>query len=360
MEIKKRFITILTPEGEFIRLPNKKNYLVGEEIFFPKSAKKKFSFPVFMIPKAIGTIAIICILILFTLIPMSKNQKVFAYVSIDINPSIELAINEDLKVINATPFNKEGQDILNQIDNWKGQHFEQVTDKIIDKIQENGWIPEEKHLVIGMVFAVENHDEVQTKVNETIKMIQENIEKEEIHSETITGTIEERKIAVENGKTVGKYFEEKISQYNDYQNATIEKSNISEDPPNKKEHDNNATSQQELKKEFKSKNDKRNDPTPKLNENNKPGKEYGRNNPGQVKGKPGSKDKHLEQNKHHHEKKKDKDKDKVKEKEKQPKAEKQKHDNKKDEDPKKKDKTKQNIHSKNKDAQTGNGKLKNN
>ena len=43
MEINKRFLTVLTPEGEFLRARNlKENYQIGQEIdFFPLEQRKR-------------------------------------------------------------------------------------------------------------------------------------------------------------------------------------------------------------------------------------------------------------------------------------------------------------------------------
>lgn len=53
----------------------------------------------------------------------NQNEKVYAYMSIDINPSLELGVNENLKVVELTPYNKEGRAIIEEIHGWKKRIF---------------------------------------------------------------------------------------------------------------------------------------------------------------------------------------------------------------------------------------------
>lgn len=43
--------------------------------------------------------------------------------TIDINPSVEMALNSDYEVIELTPLNDEGQKVVNDIDDWEKTDF---------------------------------------------------------------------------------------------------------------------------------------------------------------------------------------------------------------------------------------------
>ena len=49
---------------------------------------------------------------MITFIPFINNDKVYAYMSIDINPSFEIGIDDQLKVISLDPLNEEAEKLL--------------------------------------------------------------------------------------------------------------------------------------------------------------------------------------------------------------------------------------------------------
>src|SRR5687768_3162170 len=109
VEYNDDFVTLLTPDGQFLKANNKKgNYELGEEIsFFPamdereeaatrtnRSKKRSFTDYFNFRSARVGALSFLAI-IFFTIsfLPFFNNDKVYAYMSIDINPSFEEGID---------------------------------------------------------------------------------------------------------------------------------------------------------------------------------------------------------------------------------------------------------------------------
>lgn len=112
-----RYSIILTPTGNFKKVYGAFREEVGQEI----SIK-----PGITVPRAISAVAALMIIILSLALPvmMGRNQA-YAYVTLDINPSVEFAINEDYLVLKAHPYNQEADRILSGMA-YKGQAIKSV------------------------------------------------------------------------------------------------------------------------------------------------------------------------------------------------------------------------------------------
>ncbi|MDA6131022.1 anti-sigma factor domain-containing protein, partial [Escherichia coli] len=88
MEINERFLTLLTPEGEFLRARKQDGaYTLGQEIdFFPielKNGKKSSPLTIFDLFKGKGLMAAAFALMLaiVSFLPFLQNDEVYAYMS---------------------------------------------------------------------------------------------------------------------------------------------------------------------------------------------------------------------------------------------------------------------------------------
>ena len=61
------------------------------------------------------------------------------YVSIDVNPSIELTLNRLDKVISATAYNTDGEALLNEI-SLSGKRYDDATSSLIDIMKQEGYL----------------------------------------------------------------------------------------------------------------------------------------------------------------------------------------------------------------------------
>lgn len=212
MEINERFLTVLTPEGEFLRACNDNgHYQIGQEITFipimqkdkQKNALLTFFQGKFMLPSA----AVLMLAFLF-FIPFYQNNQVYAYLSIDINPSIELGVNKKYQVIQLQSYNHDGEKIIKQIQDWKREDADKVVSHIVDEIQKQGYMEEKKKMVVAAVYSDEEIKK-QDSWKKEMKVIEEIIHDKKLNLTIVEGTESEREKAKKEGLTLGLYKEKK-------------------------------------------------------------------------------------------------------------------------------------------------------
>lgn len=118
MEATFETLVVMTPSGKFVKVPWQKEGTpaLGSEIEFNVSLARPsfFSSGKFSVLAA----SIVFFLLVIPLLSASLffgEQQVVAYVSIDINPSLELGLDKEGKVKEARGLNKEGKELLASI-----------------------------------------------------------------------------------------------------------------------------------------------------------------------------------------------------------------------------------------------------
>lgn len=111
-------LVVMTPTGEFVNVPwgKKEVPVLGSEIEF----KLPFVTPNFFSPRKMLALAASIVFFLLVIPFVSaylfpSEQQVIAYVGIDINPSLELGLDKEGKVKEATGLNEEGKKLLEKI-----------------------------------------------------------------------------------------------------------------------------------------------------------------------------------------------------------------------------------------------------
>ncbi len=75
---------------------------------------------------------------------INQKKKVFAYVSVDINPSLEASVTKDLRVIDLRACNDDGRRILKEMKRWENKHLQDVIRTIIKQSQEDKYLTNDK------------------------------------------------------------------------------------------------------------------------------------------------------------------------------------------------------------------------
>jgi hypothetical protein len=217
MEIDDAFLTLLTPEGEFCHARRQNQpYVIGEEIhFFPmESLKPNKIKTVKNILKLNPAWALMAALFIFfgSFFPMYQNNKAYAYMSIDVNPSIELGINKKMQVVELTGYNKEGKQIISQLSKWKKKDVSKVAQTILAEMKEEGFFKSQESVIISTVRTKESEGKIEKKLQEDIEEIKASVNKEKIELTVLKATESEMKKAHKLGITTGKYQENKIKE----------------------------------------------------------------------------------------------------------------------------------------------------
>jgi hypothetical protein len=221
MEINERFLTLLTPEGEFLRARKQdRAYAIGQEIaFFPielKNGNLSRPLSIFSLSRGKGLMAaaFAMMLAIVSFLPFLQNDEVYAYMSIDVNPSIELGVNQEYQVVELVPYNEEGKLIIQNIKNWKKNSIHEVADKILLQIKKQGYFKENKEVVIAAVYTEQNK-EADERIQKELADIKQAAQKEQLEVTLLEASEKEREAAIEKGLSAGVYKESKLKADDD-------------------------------------------------------------------------------------------------------------------------------------------------
>ncbi|MBI2873508.1 MAG: anti-sigma factor domain-containing protein [Firmicutes bacterium] len=174
LEIEGRKAVILTPGGEFIQVRALKGVHVGEEIEFPSGLPGIFaSLPgavrnpgsgrsrpgelrSFSLPALAGFAAVLVIVLGTALTYAYLPSIPVAFVSVDINPSLELGINYREQVVQARGLNADGEQLLlrlGETDNLRSLSAPEAVGRLVEEAVEAGYLSEgqsEGAVVLGV------------------------------------------------------------------------------------------------------------------------------------------------------------------------------------------------------------------
>ncbi len=106
-----------------------------------------------------ASILILALVMVFLISPNENSQVYASTVTIDINPSIEITLDEDDLVITVTALNDDGDEVIDRDINYAKMTLDEVVDIIIDKAIEKGYIdPDNVDTVV--LLDVKSRDEV--------------------------------------------------------------------------------------------------------------------------------------------------------------------------------------------------------
>jgi hypothetical protein len=170
----KKWAVILTPDGDFCKVPSSPDYTEGKEIQFQPS-------PSAVVPLRLWTrrrfrnIAVIasCLLLLGIVFPLFGNSQAYAAVTIDMEPSLELETDAGANVIDIQSFNQEGAELVKQLD-WKKKNAVDVTDEIVHVARLRGYLADENRVLITTTVYKSDSKEVNDKFNQMMEAVIKN------------------------------------------------------------------------------------------------------------------------------------------------------------------------------------------
>lgn len=211
MEIDDAFLTLLTPEGEFLRTKKQDQlYTIGEEIhFFPITAiqtrESLFLLRKMFKARSVWAVMAALFILLGSFLPLHQNNKAYAYMSIDANSSIELGVNKKMQVVNLAGFNKEGKQVISKLGDWKKKDVSEITQSILEEMKQAGQLENKQAVIISTVRAKEQDEQIEKELQKNIDEIEASADKEELKLTVLNATQEDRNKAHNLGITTGKY-----------------------------------------------------------------------------------------------------------------------------------------------------------
>ncbi len=193
-EVENKRAVFLSDSGEFYTIDNK-NYEIGETVeYLPNTYYR-----------SIYSIIACFIIMLFC---GFGGYKVYndptTYVSIDINPSIQLNINRFNRVIETIPINEDAQTLVKTI-NVDNKLIREAVDKIIDASENMGYLDEDNnHIEIG-IFSEKRSviEEIESSMSKyTLSEFDVNVEKADKKDVTLSS---ELGISIGRAKAIREY-----------------------------------------------------------------------------------------------------------------------------------------------------------
>ncbi|MEH7306126.1 anti-sigma factor domain-containing protein [Neobacillus drentensis] len=211
MDIDDEFLTLLTPEGEFLHTRRQNQpYAVGEEIHFFPIERVKTSNPFHPLKtilkyKPVWALMAAFVILFSSFFTMYQNNKAYAYMSIDVNPSIELGVNKKMQVVGITGNNKVGKKFVSNLNNWKKENVSKVVQTILVELNKEGYLNSNEQVIISTVRTKEPEVKVEKKLKENLKVIKASVDKQKVGSTFLNATQEEREKARKLGIPIVKY-----------------------------------------------------------------------------------------------------------------------------------------------------------
>lgn len=205
MDVKKHSVVVLTPDGEFITFKRKSHsYMIGEEISFNEQEQSvpRFSIPSFLKPASLLVACFLCVFLFFYNQP---EEKALAYVSVDINPSLEASVTKDLRVIDLRACNDDGKRILKEMKRWKNEPLQDVVRTIVKQSQEDGYLTNDKQV---MLTAVTKEKSLEQQLEKAMQGLKKEYETKHVSVVYQDSTMQVRENAKKAGVGTGVYIKQ--------------------------------------------------------------------------------------------------------------------------------------------------------
>ena len=134
------------------------------------------------------------------------NHTVDATVSLDVNPSVEIKINQKERILDVIPLNEDGRTIVGDMD-FSGGSLDVAVNAIIGSMLQNGYLNE---LANSVLISVDNNDPVrgmalqERLADEVNKLLQTDSFRGAVLSQTVVKSDELQQMAEQYGITLGK------------------------------------------------------------------------------------------------------------------------------------------------------------
>jgi hypothetical protein len=223
VEVQKHKAIILTKDGSFetISIKKKQNLLVGQEIdtasFFTPATRTKTWF----IPSLSAALAVAIVFLLFvsSIFPFQQNEAIAAYVSFDINPSIEVGVNKKLEVVKVRYLNEDGQNLFSDGDIVKHMTLADFSKELMQRFKESGYFNSYENMLIATAVEAKSAPQaIKESLTEVLLTVETDpiIIEDDVKITMLEATFEKRKAANRYGISFGKYalYEETLGQEN--------------------------------------------------------------------------------------------------------------------------------------------------
>lgn len=204
MSLERKMAIVLTPGGEFVRVRRQPGFELGAEIAY--AAKRGAAhLKRWMLAGA----SVAALLLVFVGLWLLQPPTVVAYVTMDVNPSVELGLDKDMRVRELRAVNRDAEAIVSGV-KYKGEALDAVMAAVADKLAATRPLLQDE-VVIVSVPVKKVAAEWETQVADTVRTALSAAAKKdatetgaELDVTTLSVPQEVRKAANEQGISAGK------------------------------------------------------------------------------------------------------------------------------------------------------------
>jgi hypothetical protein len=201
VKITCRSCVAVTPDGDFreVPLPQSGMIRIGQEISLA-SRKKKVPYL-----RYVMAAASFLVIIMTGQMYMASAPQAAAYMTIDINPSIELAVSKDGVVVSGSGLNSDGKRVLSEI-KVKGFNLDQAVGLIVTQAITDNYMTKAQDNVILTTLTVKEGSDPLVDLEFVYRAIKTSMDSGGVSSEVIIETVnpELRKEAEASGISTGR------------------------------------------------------------------------------------------------------------------------------------------------------------
>ncbi|WP_169086310.1 anti-sigma factor domain-containing protein [Paenibacillus sp. PL91] len=212
MSIHKQHAVVMTADGQFLQAPIQGKTEIGEEITFEEEYRKPRTFKAAYWYTSAAAIMLLVFLPFLLMMQQDKNPVV-AYVSMDINPSVELGVDKNDKVRELSALNEDGRLIIEGLE-YEGVNVETVAASILERAKGSHYLDTpNKNIFITSMLLDDNsalkldYEQILTgKVDRTLRNLLKQLAAEAASANITTLSVpnEVREEAAANGISSGK------------------------------------------------------------------------------------------------------------------------------------------------------------
>lgn len=201
VKIKGKSCIVLTPDGEYREVPLPKTAApgIGREINLERKKTAAYL-------KSCMAAAALLVFILAGQLFLGQTPPAAAYLTIDINPSVELALTFNGRVVSARGLNIDGEKVLAQV-KAEGRHLDEAVRLIVAQAVADRYLGEKDDNVILTTLTFDGEASPAIEMDSICAAIKIPLERSGVDSEIVIEPVEPevRKEAAVTGISTGRY-----------------------------------------------------------------------------------------------------------------------------------------------------------
>lgn len=204
VEIEGKQMVVVDQKGCFQNIKYNGKSKIGEEIEMIDSRTN-----VLVYMKRITAAAAMLLVVSGSVFGVSSYYSPYAYLDVDINPSLEIVLNRYMRVLDVNSFNEDGKKIASNKAELKNKKMEEAVDKLLDNAKKEKILTADKENAV--LFTVASSDDASAdNINKKIeKTAQKKIDQLKVKCEvlptekvTVKKNLEAKKINVSPGRVI--------------------------------------------------------------------------------------------------------------------------------------------------------------